>query len=302
MLLLAIAVRAELRCPFAVTLSASVETRVQSLSAGDCLTLNATGRHSRSSYWIAASTGTVAVARYACAWRGVNCTLAWAGSSPDTRLFEKVRHPNVQYSFTAVTGTLLSLTYADLAEFRCDRVIGATASPWTFSVKSDDPIRNRTCLLTASPGPKDANITWLNCTSNGCGTVLVYGAGTWHTGFVKNVTALGTTQLFHFPSALLLVIEPTANALEVTVESGNYTLEKDIMVEWPSEGVLPPKNSDSKSTDNLPILILTALIALLLHTAVGFVWIREHKVAREFGFPDAERATESPVPLRPVLV
>jgi hypothetical protein len=216
------------------------------------------------------------------------------GLSPDTRLFEKIRHPDVKYSFTAITNTTLSLTYADLAEYRCDRVIANTANPWTFSVQADHPISNRTCLLAASPGPKSANITWLNCTSGHCGNVSLYGEGPKSTVFILNVTEPGTTQLFWLPSSLLLVIEPSTAALEVIVGANSPRFERNIMIDWPSEGVVSPKKSETNPVANLPTLILTALLALPSHIAIGFVWIREYKCTRGLlPIASPERSTDN---------
>jgi hypothetical protein len=95
------------------------------------------------------------------------------------------------------------------------------------------------------------------------------------------------------PSTLLLVIEEGASPLRVFVESEHYDFERDIMVEWPSEGLLVSRESEAQTAGHLPTLILTAFIALLLHVAVGFVWIREHKLARNLSSSqNAEPSTD----------
>jgi hypothetical protein len=80
------------------------------------------------------------------------------------------------------------------------------------------------------------------------------------------------------PETVLIVIEPNVSALSVRVTSESEVFEKDTLVDWPSEGVLLPKEAPPlDSARDLSILIFSGVVSVLLHITGGFVWIREHR-------------------------
>jgi hypothetical protein len=266
------------QCRVSLYLNRSVQSWTQPLSSGQCVSLHADGHNSRFSYWGIGSTNTIHIEHYSCKWSGSNCTLTRSGETPDIHQFGKVPHAPLKYYFTAVNDTLLTLTYADLLDFRCDRVMLNAATPWTCSVPASDTLTNRTCLLPLFPYSKSIDVTWSGCVQSPCGTVRIYGNGTRNASFIRNVTKPGLTQMGDLPSQVLVVIEPNATDFEVKVESQGEPFPNVTVIDWPSEGVLLPKQGPpSTLSGDLSIMIVSAAFGLLLHIALGFVWIKEQK-------------------------
>jgi hypothetical protein len=283
MLLFAVSVFSEPSCRVVLNLNRSIHSWTQTLSAGECILLNATGRNSRFSYWVAISTKTIRVERYVCAAPGPGCALASVGESPDVQLFEKIRHAWLKYYFVALrNGTLFSLTYADLVDFRCERVIVNTSNPWTFVADARRPVLNRTCLLPCFPYPKTADVTWgPECADAPCGLVTIYHNGSKATSLVRNVTGPGATRVEDVEAPLLAVIEGniTSRRLTIDISSDSISIERDSVVDMPTEGQLIPPQVSSNFERDIYLLIGTALIALLLHIFTGFVFWKEYKQA-----------------------
>jgi hypothetical protein len=125
--------------------------------------------------------------------------------------------------------------------------------------------------------------------------VQIFGPGTRNVSHIADVAQAGTTELSDLSSQVLTAIELNATALEIDIRSERENFEKETMVDWLSEGVLLPNNgAPIESTSDLTSLILSAIVALLLHIAVGFVWIKEQKNARVMAATD-EPSTAPPM-------
>jgi hypothetical protein len=171
-------------------LNTSLQSWTQVLSAGDCIILNASGRNSRFAYWVAASSKSIRIRRDSCQYPGTSCYLSYVGETPDAPLYEKIRFAWVNYYFTALSNdTLFSITYVDLYDFQCHRVILNTKNPWTFIADQNIVTETRICLVPCFPYPKTVKITAGNkCRDGQCGTFTIYEKSPTQGGLNLNVT------------------------------------------------------------------------------------------------------------------
>jgi hypothetical protein len=238
MLLLLAAAFSDPQCAISLNLNRSVRSLTQRLSSGQCLALDADGHNSRFSYWAVSSPNSIRIENYLCKWVGPGCTLSWSGDTPDVNSFSRVRHAPLKYYFTALSDTSVTLTYADLLDFRCDRVLLSTGNSWHFSAA--EPIQNRTCLLSGFPNSKSVDVTSSDCPDGPCGGVELYGSGPRNDGFIENITKTGSRTDLQSP--LLIVVGPSTSGISIQLNSQGEPFPSSAIVDWPSEGVLDRKS------------------------------------------------------------
>jgi hypothetical protein len=286
MILFIVVVRSisEPKCNFSLAINPSLNAGrsfseyQQILSANECVFLNATGRNSRFSYWIGTSSKSVRIERYHCEPNKPQCSLASYGETPEFQFYEKVRHAWLKYYFTALSNdTVFSITYGDLLDLRCQRVIVDTTNPWTFVVDREHRVMNRTCLLPCFPNSKTVELIQ----DGNNGTAVIHHCqkdGKW---LLTNLTKLNRT--VDHESPIVVVIDPRKD-LEMTnvtirISSVAIPVQKHTILEYPSEGRLLPPVVQSTLWNDLVSLIGTAVIGILLQTFVGFLFWMEYQRA-----------------------